>query len=118
MLVLDKVTIPVPNLVNPKLFVPSLTRPEIVKLPEPPTELLLPNIIEPLCVAGVADELIRAPAELTPRPFIVNGLYKVKPLRSSEAPLLIVLVEILVFVPRAPFVIDEVDPVELTPPLT
>ena len=89
--------------------------PPIVKSPEPPIELAAPKAIAPLSVAAVPALLIKAPLPPTPTPFSVIGLYKVKPLRSKVAPLLTTFDATVIFVPKAPLVIEDTLPVELTP---
>ena len=73
------------------------------------------NTIAPLFVAAELLLLVIAPADEMPVPLIVSGLYKVKPLRSIAAPLLITFDAAVVLVPKGPFVIVAVEPVELTP---
>jgi hypothetical protein len=67
---LDNVSVPAPTLVNEKA---PETRPESVKLPEPPNELFEPRVTEPCQVEDVPLVFIRAPPLEIPVPFNVNA---------------------------------------------
>lgn len=112
-LALDKVKLPAPDLVTPKLLAPSVMTPESVKLPAPPI------VLAPASVTAPDNELepvllVNAPLPPTPVPvMLTSSLPMAKPAISSVAPLATVVLLPEPVAPRAVALCALIVPVEI-----